>query len=192
MNGLDRHILLWYRHVWQPARYAHPDWLIRIGMYRKARAWHYGQQPKLDRCLDLTLRRIRGGEPMTLPGKLTVRQQRIIALNSRLMTVALALGLVQLACGDYLLLPDYRAVIHPWVSDELAWQLYGLCGGKREAVMNPAALVAVALELGISCLSREARHEPVWQALLIALPPPTRALWPRFSPRVLTILERIL
>lgn len=191
MMHQDKNILKLYRYAWQPARYAHPLWLERIGMFNSS-SWRYGQNKPLDTRLDQALIMQRGFPRAPLPGHLTPRQQHLLQLAPQLMTLALSQGLMSLACGDYFLLPDYRAVINPWIDDPLAWQLYGFSGSARSPRLAPEQLLPVAQSIGIATLHRAAVVDVVWQALLILLPPPTQALWPRLSPQTLPFLETLL
>ncbi|HBW2588899.1 cytoplasmic protein, partial [Salmonella enterica subsp. enterica serovar Newport] len=48
-----------YRYFWQPARYAVPEWLDKLG-FHPSNCWRYGDRPELDRLLDRALNRLRG------------------------------------------------------------------------------------------------------------------------------------
>lgn len=185
----DSLLLQLYRYSWQPARYAHPAWLAALG-FRPRPDWRYGQQPQLDKGLNQALRQRRGIAP--LGHALTPRARRLVRLASMMPAAALSLGLLALECSDYLLLPAYRQVIGQWLSEEALWQLFGLCGGKRGAIWSPEALAEQAMTLGAAVLARLAVNEPVLYPLLILLPPPARALWPRAPGAALIILEQAL
>lgn len=188
-NVPDALILLLHRHVWQPARYAHPAWLQVIGFHPRS-DWCYGERPGLDRCLNQALRAKRGTPP--LPGRLTDHQQCLVRHAENMPGLALSLGLIQLGCGDYFLLPEYRKVIRHWLDDALIWQLFGLSDGCRKAVLRPAILTGTAISIGSAILYRAARSNPVLYSLLIRLPPPERALWPHMPYKAMNLLERVL
>lgn len=185
----DPLLLQLYRYSWQPARYAHPAWLAAIG-FRPRPGWRYGQRPHLDEGLNQALRR-RRGTPV-LGHALTPRARRLAQLASTMPQAALSLGLLALDCSDYLLLPAYRQVIGQWLSEEVLWQLFGLCGGKQGRVWAPDELAGRAMPLGAAVLARLAVNEPVLDTLLILLPPPARALWPRVPGAALIVLEHVL
>ncbi|MFT8211846.1 MAG: type III secretion system domain-containing protein [Symbiopectobacterium sp.] len=178
-----------HRHVWQPARYAHPDWFTALGFHRHER-WRYGESPVLDSSLDRALRARQG--IVALPGRLDERQRRLVSLAPSMPRYALALGLLALACRDYFLLPDYRNVLHPWLDNDLLWRLFGMCDNKRCALFSPENVIDAANRIGIAMLYRAARCEPVLQALLIQLPPPRQALYPLAPLATMNLLERML
>lgn len=181
--------MLLHRAVWQPARYAHPDWFASLGFYRCER-WRYGESPVLDRALNRVLRARRG--PICLPGRLDERQRRLAVLAPNISKYALALGLLALACGDYFLLPDYRHVLRHWLDNDLIWHLFGMCDNKYPAFYSPEQVVDAANRMGIAMLYRAAKHEPVLQALLIQLPPLKQALYPVIPLATMNLLERML
>ena len=185
----DAAVLRLHRYLWLPARYAHPQWLIRVGFHPPA-DWRYGERPSLDRCLNQVLL-TRRGTP-ALPAVLNVHQQRRMQLSGHLHLLALAAGLLALQCHDYFLLPAYRRVLSSWFEDDLLWQLFGLCQGEKRAVVPAEQLTDMALQLGTAILSRAAQSDPVLFAMLITLPPCKRALWPSLPANILTLLERIL
>ncbi|CAJ0993987.1 hypothetical protein SODG_004518 [Sodalis praecaptivus] len=185
----DPLLLQLYRYSWQPARYAHPAWLAALG-FRPRPDWRYGQRPPLDEGLNQALRRRRGTPP--LGQALTPRARRLARLAPMMTAAALGLGLLVLECSDYLLLPAYRQVIGQWLSEEAVWQLFGLCGGKRGVVWAPDQLAERAISLGAAVLARLAVNEPVLYILLILLPPPERALWPKVPGSALIVLEQVL
>lgn len=185
----DALILLLHRAVWQPARYAPPDWLAALGFYRYKR-WRYGESPFLDRALNRALRARCG--PIRLPGRLDERQRRLVALASNILKYALALGLLRLACGNYFLLPDYRHVLRHWVDNDLIWHLFGMCDNKHPAFYSPKQVIDAANRIGIAILYRAAKHEPVLQALLIQLPPLKHVLYPVMPLATMNLLERML
>ncbi|MCW2474989.1 type III secretion system domain-containing protein [Candidatus Symbiopectobacterium sp. NZEC151] len=185
----DALILLLHRSVWQPARYAHPDWFALLGFHRNQR-WRYGESPVLDSALNRALRARRGG--ICLPGRLNERQRRLAMLAPNMPKYALALGLLTLACGDYFLLPDYRHALRRWLDNDLIWHLFGMCDNKRPALFSPEQVIDAANRIGIAMLYRAAREEPVLQALLIQLPPLRQALYPVTSLTTMNLLERML
>lgn len=191
MKHFDHSVLLLYRHCWQPARYAHADWLIGLGLQPEAK-WQYGQSVQLDRCLDRALLRNLFRDPPQLPTQLSTRQKKWVALAPKIHLLALALGLLQIGCCDYLLLPDYRQVIGRWLNEQVIWQLFGLCTVSRRLRLSPDEVIPLAMEIGIASLHRAAVKEPVLQPLLIRLPPPKRALWVKVRPSTLFLLEGLL
>lgn len=185
----DALILLLHRAVWQPARYAHPDWLVSLGFHRYD-GWRYGESPVLDSALNRALRARRG--PIYLPGRLDERQRRLATLAPNISKYALALGLLTLACGDYFLLPNYRQVLRHWLDNNLIWQLFGMCDNKHPAFYSPEQVIDAANRIGIALLYRVATREPVLQALLIQLPPLKHALYPVMPRATMTLLEHML
>lgn len=152
--------------------------------------WHYGDIPALDRSLDLALRtRL---QPVVINGCLNDRQQRLVRLAPRIASYALGLGLMVIGCGDYFMLPDYRQVLLQWFTEDEIWRLYGWQGQKNSRRLSPEVMLKTATQIGTLTLHREARHEPVLQALLILLPPPQRALWPKVFHTAFPFLEHLL
>lgn len=185
----DALILLLHCSVWQPARYAHPDWFASLGFHRYSR-WRYGESPVLDSALNHALRARRG--QICLPGRLDARQRRLTALAPAMSKYALALGLLALACGDYFLLPDYRHALRQWLDNDMIWHLFGMCDNKHPAFYSPEQVVDAANRIGIAMLYRAAKREPVLQALLIQLPPLKQALYPVIPQATMNLLERML
>lgn len=181
--------MLLHRSVWQPARYAHPDWLVSLGFHR-CEGWRYGESPVLDSALNHALRARRG--PIFLPGRLDERQRRLAALAPNISKYALALGLLTLACGDYFLLPDYRQVLRHWLDNDLIWHLFGMCDNRHPAFYSPEQVIDAANRIGIALLYRAATREPVLQALLIQLPPLKHALYPVMPRATMNLLEHML
>lgn len=185
----DALTLLLHRAVWQPARYAHPDWLVYLGFHRYER-WRYGESLVLDNVLNRALRAQRG--PIYLPGRLDERQRRLAVLGPNISKYALALGLLTLACSDYFLLPDYRHVLRHWLDNDLIWHLFGMCDNKHPAFYSPEQVIDAANRIGIAMLYRAATREPVLKALLIQLPPLKQALYPVIPWATMNLLERML
>lgn len=184
----DKCVLQLYRYLWQPARYAHPDWMRHIGFQNKN--WQYGQHSVLDKALNNALQN-RRGTPV-LNARLTQRQQRLVDLVPKMDIYALSLGLIKMACTDYFLLPDYRTVLLPLLGESLIWKLFGLSCGHKHSAIPPDQLVNQAMQIGIAALYCLACHEPVLYATLIVLPPPGRALWPQGLATIAYLLEYIL
>lgn len=185
----DPDVLQLYRYLWQPACYAAPEWLRVLGFYPDQH-WCYGVQPDLDRCLDSALRTLRGCS--VINALLGDRQRRLVRLAPRLASFALGLGLVKIGRSDYFMLPDYRRVLSQWLSEDEIWRMYGWCGQGNRQLLSPMNMAATAIQIGTLILHRVACDEPVLQALLIRLPPPERALWPRVSHADLSFLEYLL
>lgn len=185
----DPLVLQLYRYMWQPARYASLAWLLTLG-FRPPDGWHYGDSPARDRALDCALRsRL---QPVVIPGVLSEREQRLARLAPRIVTYALGLGLVIIGRTDYFMLPDYRQAFLPWLTEAELWRLYGWLGPKNGALLAPSVVVNTARQVGTLSLYRQARHDPVLHALLILLPPPQRALWPKVPSGAHAFLERLL
>lgn len=182
-------VLQLYRYLWQPALYAHPEWLQMLG-FHPANGWCYGQQPPLDRCLDHALRALRGTP--VISSCLNQRQQRLVDLAPRMTSFALGMGLVKIGRSEYFMLPDYRQELHQWLDDDEIWRLFGWCGQGNRLLLPPTTMIQTAIQIGTALLHRAAGDEPVLQAQLILLPPPKRALWPRTSLAELSLLEHIL
>ncbi|WP_342322897.1 type III secretion system domain-containing protein [Kosakonia sp. BYX6] len=178
-----------YRYMWQPARYASREWLHLLG-FHPPDGWHYGDNPARDRALDQALRaRLK---PVAITGCLNDRQQRLASLAPRMVTYALGLGLMPLACSDYFMLPDYRQALLKWFTDDEIWRLYGWLGHTSNTRLSVQAMSTTAINIGTLALHRAARHNPVLHALLILLPPPQRALWPKVPQTALMFLESLL
>ena len=189
MTEPDPLVLQLYRYMWQPARYASLAWLLTLG-FRPPDGWHYGHSPVRDRLLDRALRsRLR---PVIIPGVLNEREQRLARLAPRIVTYALGLGLVIIGRTDYFMLPHYRQAFLPWLTEAELWRLYGWLGPKNGTLLAPSGVVDTALQIGTLSLYRQARHDPVLHALLILLPPPQRALWPRLPSGARAFLEHLL
>lgn len=186
----DVRLLLLHRRFWQPACYVHPRWLVRLGIML-AHDWRYGQCIARDHCLDDALRR-RYLKNMVLPSILTNNQIKLIDAIPRLSVLALAMGITVLACSDYVLLPAYRAALKPWLNNEQLWRLFGLFKSKRKASLTATQLPQMARSLGIALLHRWAEQNNVLRVLLLALPPPERALRPTLSLSLVPLLEKIV
>ncbi|ECG8588921.1 cytoplasmic protein [Salmonella enterica subsp. salamae] len=189
MSRPDPDVLQLYRYFWQPARYAAPEWLHKLGFYPSTR-WNYGDRPKLDRLLDRSLQRLRGSA--VIPATLNDRQKRQVRLAPRMTAFALGLGLIKLRCSDYFMLPEYRQFLLRWLSEEEIWRLYGWLGQKNGALLSPQAMQQTALQIGTAILNREAYKEVVLHALLVLLPPPQRILWPKVSLTEMVFMEQLL
>jgi Type III secretion system subunit len=189
ITASDAPILRLYRRLWQPARYAHPNWFIGMG-FHPPQCWQYGRYPVMDRILNEALRRRRGTP------RLTERAGQPKAESFReanyLETLALALGLLMLNCKDYFLLPAYRQTLSQRVNDVILWQLFGLCTGVKRAVFTPQTLQQQATEIGLAGLYRIAEKDAALYASLVALPPRARALRPGVSRRTFNLLEQVL
>ena len=178
-----------YRYMWQPARYATREWLHKLGFQPPA-GWHYGDNPPLDRSLDRALRgRLK---PVVINSCLNAREQRLIRLVPRLEAYALVLGLMTIGCSDYFMLPGYRQVLLQWLTEDEIWRLYGWLGQKKRQPLSPQAMSKIALQIGTLTLHREAQQEPILQALLLLLPPPQRALWPKAASGAHAFVEHLL
>lgn len=89
----DPEVLQLYRYFWQPARYAVPEWLDKLG-FHLSNCWRYGDRPELDRLLDRALNRLRGSS--VIPACLNDRQKRQVRLAPRISAFAFGLGLFKL------------------------------------------------------------------------------------------------
>lgn len=176
------------RYLWLPASYAHSGWFRLLGVDPEMQPVRGTLRQSL---LNRALRGLRGMP--VLDASLTRRQQQLAQMDAKgLSRYALALGLLRLDCNDYFLLPAYRQVLYSWFDETLLWQMFGVSRGTGTASLSPEVLVSRATSTGIAILQRMACAEPVLYAMLILLPPVTRALWPPVSPRKIALLESML
>ncbi len=188
---LNQPVIRLHQLAWQPVRFAHPLWLVRMGLQSKK--YRYGDCHARDRAVNRCLIRLRGFPRQPLPAVLTDKQIAQMALEPRLDALCMALGLVSLRCTDYLRIRSYREALHPLLTDEHLCQLLGMgCPGGRAAIFSPQQLPAVALQLGRGILHATTSAAITWQALSILLPPLPRALWLPSADLWLARLERLL
>ncbi len=185
----DPEVLQLYRYFWQPARYAVPEWLDKLG-FHLSNCWRYGDRPELDRLLDRALNRLRGSS--VIPACLNDRQKRQVRLAPRISAFAFGLGLFKLRCSDYFMLPEYRQLLLQWFSEDEIWQLYGWLGQRDGKLLPPQVMQQTALQIGTAILNREAHDDAVLHALLVLLPPPQRILWPKTSLTEIIFMEHLL
>ncbi|EGY29852.1 hypothetical protein Rin_00001750 [Candidatus Regiella insecticola 5.15] len=190
-SPIDEKIVRLHQLAWQPARFAHPAWLMKMGL--RSEKYHYGDCQTLDNILNRQLIDWRGFPKQPLPAVLTNKQKAQMALEPRLDAVCMALGLVSLRCSDYLRIRHYRQALYPILNDEDVCQLLGIgCPGERAAILSPEILPSIALQLGRGILHATSSAAITWQALSILLPPLPRAIWLPSADLWLARLERLL
>ncbi|MEW9809476.1 MAG: type III secretion system domain-containing protein [Candidatus Symbiodolus clandestinus] len=136
-------------------------------------------QASLQQAIDRLICQKRRFPIAALPAQLSGQQCRLLALEDRLGKLLVALGLQLLGSPDYLLRGHYRRVLAPllgWQALDQLWTLWRQ--GDHSAELPPEKLVEQAQQCAYQVLNSQLKTDPVWQTLLIQLPPPLPAAAP--------------
>lgn len=129
-----------------------------------------------------------------LPAMLSTDQQQLLALESRLGKLLVAVGLQLLGSPDYLLRGHYRRVLAPllgWQALDQLWALWRR--GDQPALLPVEKLVIQAQQCAYQTIDTYLTQDPIWQALAVILPPPLPVSTPAavILDNPLTLLFRI-
>jgi Type III secretion system subunit len=137
------------------------------------------RQDPLRQALDQLICQKRCFPLAPLPAILSADQQQLLALESRLGKLLVAVGLQLLGSPDYLLRGHYRRVLAPllgWQALDQLWALWRQ--GDQPAQLPVEKLVVQAQQCAYQVINSYLTDDPVWQALSVILPPPLPASAP--------------
>ncbi|RQR48090.1 type III secretion system subunit [Burkholderia sp. Bp9126] len=149
----------------------HDDWWAHLGL----EAWrdNYRRYPTCRSAIDRLIVMRRGYPVTTLPGALDDRQHQLLAVESRIGTLIIALGAIALDCADYLLMKAYRDQLASHLGGQGCAQLLALHAGWRSTarVSEPSCILDAATSAGIRWWQRDAGSCIVSTLLGSRLPP---------------------
>ncbi|AUH50662.1 hypothetical protein CXB49_07530 [Chromobacterium sp. ATCC 53434] len=157
--------------AWRAGAWMDDGWWHELGLspWRQSYLQHPACRPALDRLIAQ-----RRGFPQTpLPATLTAQQQAMLALEPRLPRLLAALGLLAMACPDYLLLGRYRRPLAASLGERACDQLLalGVFAAPRPPDLAPEQVAAAALDLGTRWWRSGNAACPARTALSILQPP---------------------
>lgn len=168
--------------AWQPGQWMDSDWWQTLSL----QPWQesYQRHPVLRPALDALIVSRRGFPLQALPASLTPFQEQLLALESRLPRLCMALGLLALSCPDYLLMGDYRRQLSSVLGTHGCDLLLALGGfpDQQSPTLVPEELAASALARGVAWLRHSAGDCVACQTLVITLPPEPELAVPELGP----------
>lgn len=164
--------------AWQAGEWMHQGWWHALSLTHWQHSYH--RHSACRSLLNQLIAQRRRFPLNPLPLELTSQQQQLLALEPRLLHLCTALGLLAMACPDYLLLGKYRRQLSVSLGEYGCDQLLtlGTFLSPESATLAPEALSEAAQKLGIRWLQNEADACPVVAAMQIVLPPVDRAVLP--------------
>ena len=175
--------------TWQAGEWMDEGWWSALSL----QPWQlsYQQYPATRPALNRLIAGRLGIAQAPLPGQLTAQQQQLMALEPRLQHLCTALGLLAIACPDYLLLGRYRRQLGLQLGNRACDQLLalGVFDSTQPAILPAEQLLAGASERGIAWLRASAENCLVCRALQIILPPGSPAAVPALGSAVPWLLR---
>lgn len=157
--------------AWQPGKWMHERWWQHLDLAE----WRdsYQRYPVCQHAIDRLIVANKGFPQHVLPGSLNEEETLIIMLESKLHRLMTAMGLVVLACQDYLLLGRYRRILAPQLGEHGCDQLLALYPNwnTEPASLSESELIDESTQIGVQWLSMQADNHIPSQALLTLLPP---------------------
>lgn len=161
-----------HRLAWRPGEAMHAQWWPYLGLGN----WQedYRRQAACRRALDALIVQRRGYPASALPAVLSEQQRQMMALEPRLPSLLVGLGVVAARLPELLLLGEYRRPLAAELGTGGCEQLAALVGdgGAAHRLPAPAQLPGWLRGIGIRWLDDTLRGSVVWSALSICLPPP--------------------
>ena len=157
--------------AWQPGRWMHEAWWHYLGLASWKNSYqHYKScQPAIDQLIIYK----RQFPQQPLPGDLDDNASILITLEPKLPRLIIALGLIALACQDYLLLGRYRRLLATSpLGAQGCDQLLALfpSWNSDPALLEEEQLLEETTRRGIQWLMRDMDYNVI-QALMITFPP---------------------
>jgi Type III secretion system subunit len=190
MNGeISSSLQRLHQLAWQAGEWMHQGWwqVLSLTNWQNSYRRHSACRPLLNQLISQ-----RRGFPLhPLPSELTSQQQQLLALEPRLLHLCTALGLLAMACPDYLLLRKYRCRLSVHLGEHGCDQLLtlGTFISPEPATLDPESLSEAAQELGVRWLQNGADACPVVAAMQIVLPPIDGTVLPRLESPVPWLLR---
>ncbi|KVV41098.1 type III secretion system subunit [Burkholderia ubonensis] len=164
--------------AWRPGANMHPDWWPALNLDAWQESYAY---PACYASIDRLIVARRGFPRAALPARLDASQAALVALEPRLDTLMVALGLLAYGRPDYLLAQPYRTLLAAQLGEQGCAQLLALCRNRpvRGPDLAPDRLIDALRDAGTRWWSADAAVCITTRLLSTVLPPlPAALTWP--------------
>lgn len=164
--------------VWRPDKWMHASWwrAFELSQWQQV----YQQSPSCQGAIDNMILRRKDLSFSPILKQLEPRQYQILALETRLMKLFLAMGILVLACPDYLVLRRYRCRLTDIFGEQGCEQLLAIgtfYHSPSQVIYSEEDFIEKAQGIGLSWWYAEKTDCVVYHALKTTFPnyPPQEA-----------------